>query len=198
MLSAIVLGLAQGIRHSFEPDHLAAVSALVGQTRGARRSAWLGAIWGFGHTISLCLVGLCVLAFDASLPDESERWFQLAVGALLIVLGARAALPQDFAGSPRSVRTPVQAAVVGMVHGLAGSSALTALVVAALPTFASRIAYLGLFGFGSIAGMAAVSSVAGIGLGRVRDKWLACVRLPIGIMSIIIGIRTLVAGWSGI
>jgi hypothetical protein len=193
VLSAIVLGLAQGARHSFEPDHLAAVSALVGQMRGVRQSAWLGAIWGLGHAISLCLVGLVVLAFDASLPAASEQVFQLVVGALLVALGVRALLPPRPQPPHRSVRTPVQALIVGMVHGFAGSSALTALVVAALPTLPSRIAYLGLFGVGSIAAMAAVSGLAGIGLRRLRGDWLALARIPIGLLSISIGIRAFAA-----
>ena len=57
--------------------------------------------------------------------------------------------------------------IVGLVHGLAGSGALTALVFSTLPTFATRVVYLVLFGIGSIAGMAVASGVAGAWLYRV-------------------------------
>ena len=42
--------------------------------------------------------------------------------------------------------------LVGAVHGLAGSGALTALVVATLPSTVTRLSYLALFGVGSIWG----------------------------------------------
>jgi hypothetical protein len=43
------------------------------------------------------------------------------------------------------------------VHGMAGSAALTVAVVPILPSGANAIAYLALFGLGSVAGMAACS-----------------------------------------
>ena len=56
--------------------------------------------------------------------------------------------------------------LVGLVHGLAGSGALTALVFAELPDLPSRIVYIALFGLGSILGMAAASGAVGASLGR--------------------------------
>ena len=41
--------------------------------------------------------------------------------------------------------------IVGAVHGLAGSGALTALVMATIPSMAARLIYLVLFGVGSTA-----------------------------------------------
>jgi hypothetical protein len=196
MLSAILLGLAQGIRHSVEPDHLAAVSSLIGQSRGAWRSAWLGAVWGIGHTLSLVAVGVAILASGATLPGAWDRWFEIAVGVLLVALGLRALRPTRRGAPPRPVRTPVQALLVGMVHGLAGSSALTALVVASLPSLASRVGYLCLFGFGSIAGMAAVSAVAGVGLQRACGAWWVLLRSTIGLASVGIGLHAIASGWG--
>ena len=49
--------------------------------------------------------------------------------------------------------------VVGAVHGLAGSGALTALLVATIPSVGARLIYLALFGIGSTLGMAALSGV---------------------------------------
>ena len=47
--------------------------------------------------------------------------------------------------------------VVGAVHGLAGSAALTLLVLAQIASLPLGLAYLALFGLGSIAGMAIMS-----------------------------------------
>jgi hypothetical protein len=46
-----LLGAALGIRHAVEPDHLAAISTLVGEEPGARRGTILGKFWGIGHSL---------------------------------------------------------------------------------------------------------------------------------------------------
>ena len=51
--------------------------------------------------------------------------------------------------------------VVGAVHGLAGSGALTALVVTTLPSTVTRLGYLALFGVGTTVGRAALSGLPG-------------------------------------
>ena len=57
--------------------------------------------------------------------------------------------------------------LVGAVHGLAGSGALTALVVTTLPSTVTRLGYLALFGVGSTVGMAALSGLLGWPIARV-------------------------------
>jgi hypothetical protein len=191
MLPAIILGIAQGARHSLEPDHLAAVSVLIGESRSARRSAWLGAVWGLGHTLSLTAMSIALVGFGAALPEAAERLFTLIVALILIVLGVRSLWHRTHHRSARPVRSPLQALFVGMVHGFAGSSALTAMVFAALPTATSRLLYVTLFGFGSIIGMAAVSGAAGAWLQRIERPWLmTSLRVVIGLSSITIGMMT--------
>ena len=50
--------------------------------------------------------------------------------------------------------------LVGAIHGLAGSGALTALVLTTLPSTAARLTYMVVFGLGSTLGMAALSGPA--------------------------------------
>ena len=191
MLTAIVLGIAQGARHSFEPDHLAAVSVLIGDSRGLRRSAWLGAVWGLGHTLSLTAMSIALLGFGAALPAAADRIFTLSVALILIVLGVRSLLRTQHHPSTRPVRSPLQALLVGMIHGLAGSSALTAMVFVGLPTPASRLLYITLFGLGSVVGMAAVSGAAGAWIQRIqRPLLMTSLRVVIGLSSIAIGVMT--------
>jgi len=54
-------------------------------------------------------------------------------------------------------RLPARSLLVGMVHGLAGSAALVLIVGQSLPGAASQLAYIALFGLGSIIGMALLS-----------------------------------------
>jgi high-affinity nickel-transport protein len=191
LLAPFVLGIAQGAQHSLEPDHLAAVSSLLGDGRSARRGAWLGAIWGIGHTVSLLAMCIVVVELGAVLPPEADRAFALMVAALLIVLGVRSLWHTRHDPARRAIRGAGQALAIGAVHGLAGSSALVAMVFATLPSTGARLIYIALFGVGSIAGMAGVSGSAGLWLGAIRRRWLvAALQITVGALSVALGVKT--------
>jgi hypothetical protein len=80
--------------------------------------------------------------------------------------------------------------IVGLVHGLAGSGALTALVFAELPTPGLRIAYITLFGLGSVAGMALASGIAGASLHAMaqRPSTRRSLSMVTGAVSIVVGL----------
>jgi hypothetical protein len=91
----------------------------------------------------------------------------------------------------RVIRGPLQALAIGAIHGLAGSSALTAMVFATLPGSAARLVYIALFGVGSIVGMALISGSAGLWLQRIqRPAVMLALRIVIGALSIAIGVKT--------
>jgi hypothetical protein len=177
ILSAALLGLLLGIRHAFEPDHLAAVSTLVAERPRAGRSFLLGGAWGLGHTLSLVLVGTALFLLKARLPPALEDGFELVVAAMLVGLGARAiwrartehghAHPH-----PHPLRLARRSLLVGMTHGLAGSGALTALAAAAMPGSAACLGYMALFGLGSALGMAAMTALAGRGASALHGTRL--------------------------
>src|SRR6266704_3138568 len=58
IVAVLTIGGLLGLRHAFEPDHLAAVSTL--STRPGGRRLWsaarLGLIWGLGHTVTVGVV----------------------------------------------------------------------------------------------------------------------------------------------
>ena len=186
-----LLGLALGMRHALEPDHLAAVSTLASEERRMGRGAMLGAFWGVGHTLALFLVGGVLALLQRQMPEGLAQLFEFGVALMLIGLGLRAIRrarvqgvigpEHEHAHGRHHHRHPGQAShvhlgrstfaarslAVGVIHGLAGSGALTALVIADLPTTSSRLAYIGLFGFGSVLGMALLSGLAGWPLARI-------------------------------
>ena len=57
-------------------------------------------------------------------------------------------------------RTNLKALAVGVVHGAAGSGALLVMTVSATQSIGQALAYFAIFGLGSMAGMAALSTVA--------------------------------------
>lgn len=59
-------------------------------------------------------------------------------------------------------RLPLRTLVVGMVHGLAGSTALVVLTAATVQDPVIGLLYVGLFGLGSIAGMTVLSSLLAV------------------------------------
>jgi len=214
----LLVGVAMGARHALDPDHLAAVSVLAADAPGPRRGALLGALWGVGHAAALLGSGLVLAALAAELPPALGDVFELAVAVMLIVLGGRAvhravrdagAGPARFhahgdvshrhAGPPAHVHVArrtlaLRPLAVGVVHGLAGSGALTALVLARLPSTQLRFTYLALFSAGSIAGMCALSGLAGWPLARVARHPRAA-RLLLGGVGAASAILGLVWGW---
>lgn len=213
-LLATLLGVLQGVRHAFEPDHLAAVSTLASDRPGARGGFWLGATWGLGHTLSLLLVGGSLAALGAQLPPRWGAGFELAVGVMLVALGVRAIVHAVREGRDGALHAHAHGAlahahaapaahvhagrwtlaarplVIGLVHGLAGSGALSALVIAELPDTASRLAFIGVFGLGSVVGMAVLTALVGRPLARLRQAgvWAARVMMVVGGVSVTLGL----------
>ncbi|MFC6726922.1 high-affinity nickel-transporter protein, partial [Halobium palmae] len=85
--TALLVGGAFGIRHAFEPDHVAAVSTLVDEDR---RSISTGAAWGIGHSLPVIALGALFLLLDVEIPAAVGTGFELLVAGVLIALGVRA------------------------------------------------------------------------------------------------------------
>ena len=204
-LVAALLGVGLGARHALEPDHLAAVSVLTADGPSARRGMLVGALWGVGHALALLACGLVVACAAAEIPVRLADAFEIAVAAMLVGLGARAvvrAVREGRLGSPTSHHhrdgaahvhagpaahvhvarrvLAVRPLIVGAIHGLAGSGALTALVISRLPTTAGRLFFMLLFGIGSIAAMTAISGLAGWPLARLSRRRAAS-RMLLGV-----------------
>ena len=211
--AAVTLGLVVGTRHAFEPDHLAAVSTLVGGSRSTRGALGLGLLWGLGHTLALLAVGVALVVLDGAMPARLSVLFEGVVAAMLVVLGVRAivagisnrgghaskhrhgALLHVHGGANDHVHVGARAfawrpLTIGLVHGLAGSGALTALAFAQLPSTTSRILYMIMFGAGSIVGMAAATGITGIALQRIAHgpRTRRVFTLATGTLSCVVGV----------
>jgi len=94
----LALGLAIGLQHAFEPDHVAAVSTQISKrryklqsvrkiiTEGTFKSSFLGAMWGAGHTTTLVLMGLLVYLLAINIPQNVFMGFEFIVGIMLVFL----------------------------------------------------------------------------------------------------------------
>ena len=94
----LTLGLAIGLQHAFEPDHVAAITTQISKrknrsqsvkqilTQGTLQSSILGALWGAGHTTSLVIIGLLVFILAINIPTNVFLGFEFVVGIMLVFL----------------------------------------------------------------------------------------------------------------
>jgi hypothetical protein len=83
-----------------------------------------------------------------------------------------------------------RAAFVGLMHGLAGSAALLLISVGAMETVAYALAYVTLFGLGSILGMAALSLTIALPLrlsAKVITSGYNAIHAAVGLGTIVLG-----------
>jgi nitrile hydratase accessory protein len=205
------LGAVLGMRHALEPDHLAAVSTLMTGERSSVKAAWLGAWWGLGHTLTLLIAGALLVLLQVEMPSVAARVFELCVVTLLIGFGVRAIFHgarRIPAGPTHTHRTTgatssclanrwthARPFFVGAVHGLAGSGAVTAIVVTTLPTATTQLGYLLLFGAGSTLAMAALSGLMGWPIARLsaNEMFARAVSLTVGCISTALGVLWLMS-----
>jgi hypothetical protein len=86
-LSMIALGFFLGMRHATDPDHVVAVSTIVSCQRNLKHAAVIGVLWGFGHTITIFVVGSAIILFNFVIPPRIGLSMELSVGLMLILLG---------------------------------------------------------------------------------------------------------------
>jgi ABC-type nickel/cobalt efflux system permease component RcnA len=231
IVAVLAIGGLLGLRHAFEPDHLAAVSTLA--TRPGSRlwsAARLGLVWGLGHTATVGIVVLVVIVLGVRVPERLGPAAELLVAGLLVLLGAvvvwryvrgrwhmhahehelgaaisRFPLPPSgaahfhlhshAAGSEHAhVHPPVDARRslgFGIAHGLAGSGAIAALLVAAAPDSWSRLALFAAFGLGTIAGMLGVSLALSYAVrlaARQGARWATALHVSAAVGSVVAGL----------
>lgn len=177
-LTLMALGFALGMRHATDSDHVVAVTTIVSRERRIGRAAWVGALWGIGHTATLVAVGLPIVLFGLVVPFRLSLSLEFSVALMLMVLGVlnlaeyfrRLHVPHSHAeptatptwsrfGLPLAGPSALRPLAIGVVHGLAGSAAVALLVLSEVRDAAWAALYLVLFGLGTIAGMTCVTAL---------------------------------------
>jgi hypothetical protein len=191
LLSVLALGFLLGMRHATDPDHVVAVTTIVTQQRSLARAARTGVLWGIGHTTTILLAGGAIVVLKlqiGQIPPRVGLSLELAVAVMLIVLGLL-----TLAGNDRRVsQSTARPITIGFVHGLAGSAAVATLPqVALIPDPWWAVAYLAVFGVGTIVGMLLVTaSIAAPSLLAVRrfSSMHRTLRVASGMASIAFGL----------
>src|SRR5262249_51659256 len=141
----------------------------LGNQRRLSRACAIGLFWGLGHTIALTIAGIVVIGLKIPISKWLADRLELAVSTMLIILGARLLFkgPAPWHGHPHDFRWHrfgLRPMLVGIVHGTAGSAALTLLVLSTISSTTSGLLYILVFGIGSMLGMLVVSVVLSLPL----------------------------------
>jgi cytochrome c biogenesis protein CcdA len=203
LVPLVALGFVLGLRHATDSDHVVAVTALVSRERSFRSALALGGCWGLGHMLTLLAIGGAVVACGLVIPPQLGLWLEMAVAVMLVLLGAanlgalsapRAEPSRDGAargGLGAWLRRGSRSLVVGAVHGLAGSAAVTLLVLTAERRVLPALGYLALFGAGTVLGMLLVTATFVIPLRAATTRFASLERAvarATGVLSLAVGL----------
>ncbi|HEX2014246.1 MAG TPA: hypothetical protein VLA68_03370 [Nitrososphaera sp.] len=214
----LVLGMIMGLRHAMEADHVAAVSTIVTSgSKRLRTAPMLGALWGLGHTAALLVAGLIVLLLAISIPERVSGMLEFGVGVMLVFLGLTVLTGFSSGKFLRTLVRPDarhvhvhvhrdtgvvhshehdhgnhrhghKSLIIGMIHGMAGSGALMLAVLATIDSVPLGLAYIAIFGAGSIASMAGMSTLIALPIAKLRSFKLDLVlRYTAAIVALIVG-----------
>lgn len=188
-LTVLSIGFLVGIKHAMEPDHVIAVSTIASQTKKLGKASLAGVFWGSGHTLTLLLVGMALILMKSAIPETWAMSLEFVVGIMLVYLGMSSILsfhkrkvrssshvhagslrrhPHTAAWTDDSESDGVgrasfaKSAVIGMVHGLAGSAAMVLLTMSTVHSEWEGLLYILIFGAGTVVGMLLCTTAIGI------------------------------------
>lgn len=220
-----VVGILLGLRHATDPDHLAAMSALIASSRerAGRAAATLGVAWGLGHGTTLFAFGLPIVIFDAYLPERALQAAETVIAAVIVYLALRLLVrwrrgdlhvhehkhetrrhghlhshaADDAHAHPHRARTPLGAYGIGLVHGLGGSAGVGILIVASVASTALSVLALVLLAAFTAVSMTMLTAGFGLTLdSRPARRAFSTLAPALGTMSLAFGIWYGSAAWS--
>ncbi|MBL8962275.1 MAG: high-affinity nickel-transport family protein [Gemmatimonadetes bacterium] len=180
--SLLVLGFLLGLRHALDPDHVVAVAAIVARHPSVVTAARVGALWGLGHSATILAVGGVIAWFRVSVAEGVAQALEFGVALMLVAIGVT-----NLRTTEGHHASPARPALVGMMHGLAGSAAVALLVLATVSDARQALAYLAVFGLGTIVAMTAVTAAMAVPLRAASDRLSSARR---GLLA--------VSGWASI
>jgi ABC-type nickel/cobalt efflux system permease component RcnA len=217
------LGFLMGMHHALEADHIAAVSSIAAGRTRTSDIVKHGLTWGLGHTMTLFLFAGAAIVLGRSIPDLLAEPLEAAVGVMLVCLGANVlwrlwrervhlrrhrnsgqhihahcdasgGVPNRSAEHEHEHGFRWRSLAVGLIHGMAGSAALLVLAVSQVADPLQGVAYVMLFGLGSMIGMGALSSIIAVPLmasARLLTGMNHSLQAAVGLLTVGIGATTI-------
>lgn len=188
-----------------------AVTNFVTQRPAPRTAARFGFRWGLGHSVAVLAAGGLLLATGLRWPERLDQWAEAAVGVLLIGIGLWALRstrnlhihspaehgdhlhlhthPDGQGGAHAHPHAHPHRGhgitLVGLAHGLAGTSAVVALVpVTMVDRVSVGVGYLLAFGVGVTAAMTMFAAVSALAMKTAAGRSLALGRRLSGLVAV--------------
>jgi hypothetical protein len=181
----MLLPLTLGVLHAVEPDHVAVVTGVCLERRGAWK---IGLAFGVSHMLAVALLaGLTLLMGEAFLGDRIFHWLDRGAWSFVVLLGC-----WNLAAAAGWRRTALHAHV--HLHGGVRHTHVHDHTALAGHSFHHAAAWLGaFFGLGGIRGFASLlrnAETQGAG-----SFWLALLLFGLGITATFV-LLSLVSGWA--
>ncbi len=212
----MLLALALGFKHSYDSDHLIAVSNILRKVDSVKSSIKIGFSWAVGHMLTATIITIALFIFKQSFLNNVLPSFEKIVGIMLMVLGIISL--RDFFSlhshkhshgdiihshphihinkTHEKAHMHIHMFGIGIVHGLASNDELLLLFAASLAVTSiwGMIAALGFFSFGVVLGMAVFAIIFSYPLISMHsEKIYKFISFGTGSMGIIYGTMMLFA-----
>lgn len=208
-LSFAGLALMLGFKHSYDADHIIAVSTVLRKAQGIASAAWTSISWAAGHMLTATIVTVLLYAFRESFLSSTLPHFEKIVGVMLIALGLwslRDAFslhshehshdkmqhyhPHTHPSPEKKSHFHKHMFGIGIIHGLASNDELLLLFTASLgvTTLGGILLGVGIFSIGVVLGMMLFSLLFSYPLLKSRsDAIYKTFSVIVGMASVLYG-----------
>lgn len=194
VLLMLQMGLLAGMLHSLDADHLAAIAGISSSSQRSKHWPRFSLQWAAGHGAALLGVAALVFVLGMAIPFRFSALAEQAVAYTLIAIGVAAwfQLLCEYNGKPQRQHLANKAALVGLLHGCAGSAPLLALLPmtsAASPAWG--LVYISIFCFGVLLAMLVLAKIVAFSVANLHRRpgvLLAWLRPVLASVSLLLGV----------
>ena len=190
LISFMFLAIILGFKHSYDSDHLIAVSNILRKVRSVKSSMKVGFSWALGHMLTATIITIMLLIFKQSFLNNVLPHFEKIVGLMLIVLGAFS-LWDSFSlhshqhshghlvhshmhlhADDENTHSHIHMFGIGIIHGLASNDELLVLFTASLAvaSLGSLLLGLSIFSVGVVLGMVLFTTIFNFPLLKLNSE----------------------------
>lgn len=214
LYSIFIIAFGLGLVHALDADHIAAVSVLSAEKTNIHKSVGFAFQWSAAHALILLLMSFLLYFLGESLPQQISAYAEQLVGVMLITLGVFMVyrmqryriqlsfhshdgyMPHAHWHAPQKSDQPAhkhKAALVGGLHGMAGSAPL----MATIPLVKSAglveiIVMVSVFSVGVFIAMLSFGGALAFSMKKIINRgenYLRIFQIVLAIMSIGIGVK---------
>jgi threonine/homoserine/homoserine lactone efflux protein len=202
MTILLILIIIMSVRHAFEPDHIAALLTISSQSHSLTSVAKQGAIWGFGHSITLFIFSVILVGLQIEINESVFIILECLVGLVLIFMGITVIKNHKITTTNKyndskwmtvqKNKLSLKAFFIGLLHGAAGSGVIITIITSKIESISLKFTYIAVFSLFLIISMALLSVLMSMPLKRkIKLFPIRYLNIGIGTIAVLIGIKML-------